>query len=108
MGQSAFPGFPTFCERAAELLGFAPELVWGAPPAGLAALSNLCAQASTAEPRHLSQILEQAGIQRDRLIVAAKAAELMIDSVALGEPLAEASRRPRSTRLPNRPSQSRS
>jgi hypothetical protein len=108
MGRSAFPGFPAFLEHAAKLLGFAPALVSGAPPAALAALSNLCAQASTAEPRHVPQILEEAASLRDRLIVAAKAAELMMDDVSLGEPRTEASSRPRSARPSNRPSLSRS
>jgi hypothetical protein len=108
MGRSAFPGFPAFLERAAELLGFAPARVRGSPPAALATLSNLCAQASTSEPGHVSQILEEAAILRDRLIVAAKAAELMMDDVSLGQPRTEATSHPRSARLSNRSSPSRS
>jgi hypothetical protein len=44
-------------------------------------MANLCAQASTASPAHASAILKEAGAFRDGLLVAARAAELMLDEV---------------------------
>jgi hypothetical protein len=46
-------------------------------------MANLCAQASTANPAQASTILHEAAAFRDRLLVAARAAELMLDEVAL-------------------------
>jgi hypothetical protein len=76
-----FPGYPAFLERAAEELGLAPSAHGRSSPGPLAAMANLCAQASTAEPAHVAGILAEAGAFRDRLRVAARAAELMLAEV---------------------------
>jgi hypothetical protein len=117
-----FPGYPAFLERAAEELGLAPSPAGGSSPGPLAALANLCAQASTAEAAHVAEILAEAATFRDRLLVAARAAGLMLAEVTQArsatepEPPAPAPlpdrvaepARPRHTRPPNRPTSHRS
>ncbi len=81
MGASGFAGPPPYLAEAAGESG-RPEL---AGPAGrvalLGAIGTLCAQASTAEAGHVAAILVEAGVLADRLRVAARAAELMVDAV---------------------------
>jgi hypothetical protein len=117
-----FPGYPAFLERAAEELGLAPMLLGRSSPGPLASMANLCAQASTAEPAHVAAILAEAGAFRDRLRVAARAAELMLAEVeqartaVAAEPPppappvnhAEGPARPRPTRPISRPNSHRS
>ena len=79
MNHYIFPGYPAFLERAAEDLGLAPS---GSSPGPLAAMANLCAQASTAEAAHVAEILAEAASLRDRLLVATRAAGLMLAEVA--------------------------
>jgi hypothetical protein len=86
---STFSGFPAFLRRAAEDLGLDPSHAEVAPPAALGAMANLCAQASTAAPGHATEILKEAVAFRDRLLVAARAAELMLGDVARPSSLAE-------------------
>lgn len=90
MQRDPFPGYPPYLEAAAAALG-CPE---AADPARrvstLAALANLCAQAAVAEDRAVPIILAKAEEFRDQLRVAARAAELMLDSIR------EARYRPRS------------
>ncbi len=81
MDHSTFSGFPTFLERAAKELGLDTSHARATPPTALAAMANLCAQASTASPANAPAILKEAAGFRDRLLVAAKAAELMLDEV---------------------------
>jgi hypothetical protein len=100
-----FPGFPAYLGRAAEELGYDPSLAAGAPPAALAAMANLCAQASTSGPGPAAAILGRAAALRDRLRVAARAAELMLDDVARAttpSPEAEPEARPRPARATGR------
>ncbi len=80
MDRYTFPGYPAFLERAAEDLGLAPA--GRSAPGPLAAMANLCAQASTAEPAHVPEILAEAAAHRDHLLVAARAAGLMLADVA--------------------------
>ncbi len=116
MDRYTFPGYPAFLARAASDLGLAPPPSGGAPPGPLAAMANLCAQASTAEAAHVAEILAEALAFRDRLLVAARAAELMLAEVSrarsaepVGPPAgprrdhAEESARPRHPRPSNRP-----
>jgi hypothetical protein len=81
LDHSTFSGFPVFLERAAKELGLGTSHARTTPPAALAAMANLCAQASTASPVHALAILKEAAAFRDRLLVAARAAELMLDEV---------------------------
>ena len=81
MDRYTFPGYPAFLERAAEELGLAPATLGRSAPGPLSAMANLCAQASTAEQAHVAEILAAAGAFRDRLRVAARAAELMLAEV---------------------------
>ena len=81
MDRYTFPGYPAFLERAAEELGLVPSPARGSSPGPLAAMANLCAQASTAEAAHVDEILAEAATFRDRLLVAARAAGLMLSEV---------------------------
>lgn len=94
MDRYAFPGYPAFVERAASELGIAPAPSGGPSPGPLAALANLCAQASTAESAHVAEILAAAGAFRDRLLVAARAAELMLAEVERARSAAPATAAP--------------
>ncbi|HEY2154502.1 MAG TPA: hypothetical protein VGH33_02660 [Isosphaeraceae bacterium] len=81
MDHSTFSGFPAFLERAAKELGLGTSHARTTPPTALAAMANLCAQASTAGPARAPAILKEAATFRDRLLVAARAAELMLDEM---------------------------
>lgn len=116
MDRYTFPGYPAFLERAAEDLGFVPALAGWASPGPLAAMANLCAQASTAEAAHVAEILAEAAALRDRLLVATRAAELMLADVARARSVdggsapshrAEETIRPRPARPSNRSSSHR-
>ncbi len=82
MGHYIFPGYPAFLDGAAAELGLPSHAAGGGPPAALAAIANLCAQAATAEPGHVGQILGEAAAIRDRMLVASRAADLMLSEVA--------------------------
>jgi hypothetical protein len=82
-----FPGFPAYLEAAAAEVGH-PE---AARPARristLAAMANLCAQAALADEVHAAGILAKASEFRDQLLVAHRAAELMLaDFLAVTDP----------------------
>jgi hypothetical protein len=109
-----FIGYPAFLERAAEDLGLDPA--GRSAPGPLAAMANLCAQASTAEPAHVPEILAEAAAHRDHLLGAARAAGLMLADVAQARSAdlgsapprrAEEAVRPRPSRPSNRPSSHR-
>lgn len=111
MDRYIFPGYPAFLERATEDMGLA--LSGRAVPGPLAAMANLCAQASTAEPPHVPEILARAAAHRDDLLVAARAADLMLteverarsaDSGQAPPQRGEEAARTRSSRPSNRPS----
>ncbi len=78
MTKPPFPGFPAFLEMAAVEIG-RPE---AAAPARrittLAALANLCGQASQSDDAHVPSILAKAAEFRDQLHAAYRAAELML------------------------------
>ena len=108
MNRYVFPGFPVFLARAAEQLGVDAIATAAKPPAAIASLANLCAQAATAaEDAHAAAILKEATVHIDRLVVAAKAAQMMLDEVGAARgsiparptPEAPRPRRPRSSRL---------
>ncbi len=99
MDRSSFAGFPAFLERAAGELGLGTSHARATPPAELAEMANLCAQASTAKPEHVSAILKEAAKFRDRLLVAARAAELILEEVARTSML-DAGPMPESTPVP--------
>lgn len=76
-----FPGYPLYLESAAQALGH-PEAAGPARRVStLAALANLCAQASIADSTAVPAILAKAEEFRDQLRIAAHAAELMLASV---------------------------
>ncbi len=81
MDRYVFPGFPVFQVRAAERLGVAATVMDGKPLAAIASLANLCAQAALADSDHVATILAEATLYSDRLIVAAEAAQMMLDEV---------------------------
>lgn len=81
MDRYTFPGYPAFLARASEELGLASGPA-GSSAGLLGPMANLCGQASTAEPAHVPQILAEAAGFRDRLLVTARAAELMLTEVA--------------------------
>jgi hypothetical protein len=81
MDRYIFPGFPDFLERAIGELGFPVPFARGRIPQALAGLANLCAQASDADRDHVAMILHEAALLRDQLLVASRAAELMLDEV---------------------------
>jgi hypothetical protein len=119
LDHSTFSGFPAFLERAAKELGLDTSHARATPPTALAAMANLCAQASTASPAHAPAILKEAASFRDRLLVAARAAELMLDEVERASMLDagttptpqprhdEGTGRPRPSRPSNRPTSHR-
>ena len=110
MDRSPFLGYPAFLARAAAELEVDPSHARGRAPAALSAMANLCAQASTAEAPHVLAILAEAAALRDRLLVAARAADLMLGDVAGPAPRPrhpEDHGRPRPARPSNRPSSQR-
>jgi hypothetical protein len=90
MDRYIFPGYPDFLERAVGELGFPRPFAWGRIPQALAGLANLCAQASDADRDHVAMILQEAASLRDQLLVASRAAELMLDEVTLARVRAQA------------------
>ena len=79
-----FPGYPTFLQRAASQLG-RPETAFSAGRvAALAALANLCSQATFANAPQAAEILARAATFRDHLHTAALAADLMLAEVEAG------------------------
>jgi hypothetical protein len=119
MDRYVFPGYPDFLERAIGELGFPVSFAWGRIPQALAGIANLCAQASDANRDHVAMILHEAASLRDQLLIASKAADLMLDEVkqarvqAQAEPRtprdarAGAGERPIPTKLAIRPTQHR-
>jgi hypothetical protein len=119
MDRYVFPGFPEFLERAIAELGFPLPFARGRIPEALAGLANLCAQASDTDREQAAQILREAASLRDQLLVATRAADLMLDEVtqarvqAQAEPRtprdaqAGAGERPTPTKPASRPTQHR-
>jgi hypothetical protein len=88
-----FPGFPIFLELAESEL----DRPGSAGPArrisALTELANLCAQAARSPSAHVEGILAKAAEFRDQLIVALRAAELMIDDVETSRRVSRQNRR---------------
>lgn len=81
MARHHFPGYPAFLDAAAQQIG-CPEAARAARGIeSLAALANLCAQATEADGGHVEGILAKASEFRDQLHAAYRAAELMIADV---------------------------
>lgn len=84
----SFPGYPEFLHAAALELGCPEAEVPARRIQTLSAVSNLCAQASLADPAHVASILDKAVEFRDQLHAAYRAADLMIDAVRPPSPAA--------------------
>lgn len=84
MPSYVFPGYPAFLEAAAAQLGHPESADPARRIAPLAALANLCAQASRSRPEHVDGILAKAVEFRDQLATALRAAEMMLASVEAG------------------------
>ena len=82
-----FPGHKSFTDRASSDLGLGAQILKGKPPAALANLSHLCAQASTAPHGNVAGILLKAGELRNQLAAASHAADLMIAEVTTARTL---------------------
>jgi hypothetical protein len=98
MDRYVFPGYPEFLERAIAELGFPKPFARVRVPEALAGLANLCAQASDTDRERAAQILREAASLRDQLLVASRAADLMLDEVTRARVQAQAE--PLSPRTP--------
>ena len=98
MPQKPFPGYTAYLRQAATEIGH-PDAEAPARRIGpLSALSNLCAQATLADPENVDGILEKAAEFRDQLHAAFRAAELMLEAVSArrdSPPAADAAPAPR-------------
>ena len=81
MSLYVFPGHKSFSDRALSDLGLNAQTLTRRPPAALASLAHLCAQASTAPQSSVAEIMLHAAILRDQLVAAGHAADLMIAEV---------------------------
>ncbi len=94
-----FPGHPAFLDAAAAETGLADAALAARRDATLAAVANLCAQAAEVESRHVAGILAEAEALADRLRVALRASEMMLEHIRSGRsappPAADSPRRPR-------------
>ena len=116
MDAYVFPGHPAFTARAAEALGFDIADAAGRPLPPIIDLTNLCAQAATADLEHVEAILRQAETFHRRLRIAVEAAALMLADVrnarmpasSTFETSVEPSARSKSLRNPNRANPRRS
>ncbi len=107
MSRYHFPGFPAYLDAAAAEI----ERPEAAGPARrdpiLAAMSNLCAQAAEADPRHVAGILAKAQEMSDQLRVAHRASELMLADLRAGRAVSDEISLPRRTRSASPPSDTR-
>lgn len=78
VSQPDFPGFPAFLDVAAARTGHREAAGRARSINAVAALSNLCAQSLSADAAGAQAILLKAGEFRDELLVAYRAAELML------------------------------
>ena len=94
-----FLGFPRYLERAAAAIAHPEASIPAQRITPLAALANLCAQASTADQTSAAGILAKADEFRQQLHVAALAADMMLDDAhGLGSAQREVKSRSKSTR----------
>jgi hypothetical protein len=84
-----FLGFPRYLDHAAAAIAHPEASIPARRIAPLAAIANLCAQASTADEAHLAGIHAKAAEFRDQLHVAALAANMMLDDVFASESRSE-------------------
>lgn len=89
MTRHSFPGFPRYLDRAAESIAHPEASIPARRIAPLAALANLCAQASTADDENVAGILAKAAEFRHQLHVAAIAADLMLEDAQGSKPAAD-------------------
>ena len=78
MTKHPFLGFPRYLDRAAASIAHPEASIPARRITPLAALANLCAQASTAHDGDVAGILDKAAEFRHQLHVAAIAADLML------------------------------
>ncbi len=85
MAKLHFAGFPDYLDRAAEIVGDheASRLARGLTALG--DVSNLCSQATLADPLAVKDILEKAASFRNQLHIAYLAADMMIEALATTE-----------------------
>ena len=79
-----FPGHPAFLDAAVAEIGLADAALAARRDATLAAVANLCAQAAEVDSRHVAGILDEADALADRLRVALRASELMLEHIRSG------------------------
>jgi hypothetical protein len=76
-----FLGFPRYLDRAAVAIAHPEASIPARRITPLAAIANLCAQASTADEAHLAGIHAKAAEFRHQLHAAALAADMMLEDV---------------------------
>ena len=77
----SFPGYPIFIQRATREIGCVVAERPIHRTTTLTAMANLCAQATTVDPKNAPAILEKALELRDQLHVALHAADLILQEV---------------------------
>lgn len=88
--KNPFLGFPLYLDRAATELTHPEMSIPARRITPLAAIANLCAQASTADDASASCIFGKADELRHQLHVAALAADMMLDDTFVSKPLSQA------------------